>query len=56
VDNDAFAESFLLHLSTERRLSANTLESYGADLRRFVDFLESEGIDARTFTRGHFLA
>ena len=56
MDNDAFAESFLLHLSTERRLSANTLESYGADLRRFVEFLETEGIDARAFTRGNFLS
>ncbi|MBE0604559.1 MAG: site-specific integrase, partial [Deltaproteobacteria bacterium] len=56
MDNDALAESFLLHLSTERRLSANTLESYGSDLRRFIDFLESGGIDARAFTRGHFLA
>jgi integrase/recombinase XerD len=56
MDNDALAESFLLHLSTERRLSANTLDSYGADLRRFVDFLESEGIEARAFTRSHFLA
>ncbi len=56
MDNDALAESFLLHLSTERRLSANTLESYGADMRRFVEFLESRGIDARAFTRGHFLS
>ncbi|MBP2674756.1 MAG: integrase/recombinase XerD [Deltaproteobacteria bacterium] len=56
MDNDAFAESFLLHLSTERRLSANTLESYGADLRRFVEFLETEAIDARAFTRGNFLS
>ncbi len=56
MDNDALAESFLLHLSTERRLSVNTLEAYGADLRRFVDFLESRGIDARAFTRNHFLS
>ncbi|MBI5904266.1 MAG: site-specific tyrosine recombinase XerD [Deltaproteobacteria bacterium] len=56
MDNDALAESFLLHLSTERRLSPNTLESYGADLRRFVDFLEEKGIDARAFSRSGFLA
>jgi len=55
MDNDALAESYLLHLSTERRLSPNTLESYGADLRRFVDFLEGRGIDARALTRGQFL-
>ena len=56
VDNDALAESYLLHLATERRLSANTLDSYGADLRRFAAFLESGGIDARAFTRSHFLS
>ncbi|MGE5246931.1 MAG: site-specific tyrosine recombinase XerD [Verrucomicrobiota bacterium] len=55
MDNDALAESYLLHLSTERRLSANTLESYGADLRRFLDFLESRGIDARSMKRGDLL-
>jgi integrase/recombinase XerD len=55
MDNDALAESYLLHLSTERRLSANTLDSYGADLRRFVDYLEAQGIDARALTRGQFL-
>lgn len=56
MDNDALAESFLLHLSTERRLSPNTMESYGADLKRFVGFLEERGIGALEFTRGHFLA
>jgi integrase/recombinase XerD len=56
MDNDALAESFLLHLSTERRLSPNTMESYGADLKRFVGFLEERGIGAAEFTRGHFLA
>jgi integrase/recombinase XerD len=55
LDNDALAEAYLLHLSTERRLSANTLESYGTDLRRFVDFLESGALDARALSRGQFL-
>ncbi|MGZ8432617.1 MAG: site-specific integrase, partial [Candidatus Deferrimicrobiaceae bacterium] len=39
MDNDALLDAFLLHLKTERRLSGNTLASYGADLRRFSDFL-----------------
>ena len=56
MDNFALADSFLLHLSTERRLSPNTLESYGADLRRFVDFLEEKGIAVRSFSRADFLA
>jgi len=56
VDNDALAESFLFHLAAERRLSRNTLESYGADIKRFINFLEDEGIDIKDFTRSHFLA
>ena len=55
MDNDALLESFLLHLKTERRLSENTLASYGADIRRFSSFLEDRGIDAKAFTRPDFL-
>jgi integrase/recombinase XerD len=55
MDNDSLFDSFLLHLGTERRLSANTLSSYGADLRRFSCFLSGRGIDARRFTRADFL-
>lgn len=56
MDNDALAESFIFHLSTERRLSTNTLESYSADLKRFVQFMEDEGVGLDAFTRSHFLA
>jgi integrase/recombinase XerD len=56
MDNDSLSESYLLHLATERRLSANTLESYGADLRRFVDFLEENRIALRDFARPQLLA
>jgi integrase/recombinase XerD len=55
MDNDALLDSFLLHLTTERRLSGNTLASYAADLRRFSAFLADRGIDARSFTRPDFL-
>jgi integrase/recombinase XerD len=55
MDNDAFLDAFLLHLKTERRLSENTLASYGADLRRFSAFLEDRGIRAKSFTRPDFL-
>jgi len=55
VDIDALSESFMFHLSTERRLSPNTLESYGTDLRRFIQFMEDEGIGLDAFTRSHFL-
>ena len=55
MDNDALLESFLLHLKTERRLSENTLSSYGADIRRFSSFLADRGLDAKAFTRPDFL-
>jgi len=55
MDNDALLDSFLIHLATERRLSGNTLASYGADLRRFSSFLADRGVDVRSFTRPDFL-
>ena len=55
MENDALLDAFLLHLKTERRLSGNTLGSYGADLRRFSAFLEDRGIDAKAFTRSDLL-
>ncbi len=56
MDNDALAEEFLLHLATERRLSGNTLDAYGSDLRRFLEFLERRGLGVETFRRGDYLS
>jgi len=55
VDIDALVDSFLLELRTGRRLSPNTLEAYGADLRRFAEFLHEHSIPPEHFERGHFL-
>lgn len=55
MDNDGLLDAFLLHLKTERRLSGNTLDAYGADLRRFSSFLADRGIGAGKFTRTDFL-
>ncbi len=56
MDLDALADAFLLHLRTERRLSANTIESYGFDMRRFASFVEASGVRLPDFSRSHFLA
>jgi integrase/recombinase XerD len=38
-------EAFLHHLTVERGSAANTMRSYGADLRRYLQYLETLGID-----------
>lgn len=39
-----YFDLFLNYVTVERGLSANTLEAYGRDLSRYLDFLESAGI------------
>lgn len=56
MDIDDRSDAFLLHLRTERRLSANTVESYGFDMRRFVSFLSARGTALSSFSRMDFLA
>ncbi|RKZ17874.1 site-specific tyrosine recombinase XerD [bacterium] len=38
------ADGFLLAIDVERGASLRTLEAYGADLRRYLDFLERKGL------------
>jgi len=45
VTPEAAVEAFLHHLTVERGSAANTLRSYAADLRRYLDHLAAEGID-----------
>ncbi|HYH30693.1 MAG TPA: site-specific integrase, partial [Pseudonocardia sp.] len=40
---DDVVEAFLHHLTVERGSSANTLSSYGNDLRRYLDHLGASG-------------
>ena len=56
MDIDALSDAFLFHLRTERRLSGNTVESYGFDMRRFSSFVSSAGIPLSGFSRSHFLS
>ncbi|MBF8259893.1 MAG: Tyrosine recombinase XerC, partial [Actinobacteria bacterium] len=45
----------LVELRTGRRLSPNTVEAYGHDLRRLTSFMISESIALEEFKRSHFL-
>ena len=55
MDLDLLVDAFLMDLRTGRRLSPNTVEAYGHDLRRFSSFLISESIGLKEFKRSHFL-
>lgn len=44
VNADLLSDAYLSHLLVERGLSPNTLEAYGRDLRRWVDFLDEASI------------
>ncbi len=41
-----YLDLFLNYLTVERGLARNTLEAYGRDLARYLDFLDKEGIAA----------
>src|SRR3990172_1535209 len=56
MDIDALSDAFLIHLRTERRLSGNTVESYGFDMRRFSSFVLFAKIPLSGFSRSHFLS
>ena len=48
-------KNFLIYLSAEKGLSRNTIESYSFDLRKFRDFLESEGGGLSSFSRADII-
>jgi len=45
---EQFVEQYLDFIGVERGLSANTLESYGRDLRQFSRYLRKNGLDSWT--------
>jgi integrase/recombinase XerD len=55
LDADALVDAFLVDLRTGRRLSPNTLEAYGFDLRRFSAFLSGGRVALEKFGRGDLL-
>ncbi len=44
--NDLWIDRFFDYLTIEKGLSRNTLDSYGRDIRRFLDFLERSNIQS----------
>ncbi|MEW5723847.1 MAG: site-specific tyrosine recombinase XerD [Thermodesulfobacteriota bacterium] len=47
---DQYLDLYLDHLRVERGLSANTIEAYGLDVRRYLDHLLATGITAPEFS------
>ncbi|PLX98438.1 MAG: site-specific tyrosine recombinase XerD [Desulfuromonas sp.] len=43
---DQYLDLFLNYLVVERGLSANTLDAYGRDLTRYLDYLQAEGFSS----------
>jgi integrase/recombinase XerD len=43
---DSYLDAFINYLVVEKGLSLNTLEAYGRDLRRYLDFLQRRGVRA----------
>jgi integrase/recombinase XerD len=43
---DSYLDAFINYLVVEKGLSVNTLEAYGRDLRRYLDFLQQRGVRA----------
>ena len=41
--NHLWVDRFFDYLTVEKGLSQNTLDSYGRDVRRFLDFLDESG-------------
>ena len=60
TDFDQHLDLFLSHLRVERGLSAHTVDGYGRDVRRFLDYLASRGLSepaqaGRSAVMAHFL-
>ncbi|HEY3381414.1 MAG TPA: site-specific tyrosine recombinase XerD [Vicinamibacterales bacterium] len=51
TDSSDVIDAFLDHLRVERRLAANTLESYSRDLAALGRYAEETGVPATAFTR-----
>ena len=43
---DAFKKGFLVHLQLEKSLSPNTIDAYGLDLEKLIQFMQLRGIKA----------
>ncbi|MBI5574818.1 MAG: site-specific tyrosine recombinase XerD [Deltaproteobacteria bacterium] len=55
MEIDSLVDAYLIELRMGKRLSPNTLDAYGRDLRRFSSFLIENSISIDGFRRSHFL-
>jgi len=53
---DALLDSFLSYLAVEKGLSENTLESYGRDVKKFIEHLKKEKVAAITEVKYRHIA
>ncbi|GFR34285.1 site-specific tyrosine recombinase XerD [Thermobrachium celere] len=49
-------KEFIYDLESNKTLSKNTIESYGRDLKQFLDYLHNEGIDYKSIKRTNIIA
>ena len=50
--NTGIYDDFMVYLQTERGLSLGTIRSYGDDVRKFLRYLQEEGVLVRKINEG----
>lgn len=53
---DGVIRDFINEISLSKSLSKNTIESYSRDLRQFLEYLNSQGLDYKKVKRTNIIA